>query len=92
MYSFPLILSLPIVNYTNMLKFLSILFVILFVVPFLLRAILKFLFGSRPVQQNRSSQQRNTSSRTQQQQQSSAKKKVISENEGEYVDYEEIKD
>ena len=71
-------------------KFLSILFLIIFVIPFLLRTVLKFLFGNS-TQQSRSSNQNknNTSSRTQK---SSSKKKVFSKNDGEYVDYEVIKD
>jgi hypothetical protein len=71
-----------------MLKILSILFVIVFIIPFLLRGVMRFLFGSRP-QPNKSSQQkRNTSSRTQQ---PPPKKKVINKDEGEYIDYEEVK-
>jgi hypothetical protein len=75
-----------------MLKFLSILFIVIFVVPFLLRAIVSYLFGHSS-QQNRPRQNRtdNTSS-TSRAKKSPPKKKVISENEGEYVDYVEIKD
>ena len=74
-----------------MLKFLSILVVILFIIPFLLRSIVRFLFGNRP-QPNKSSQQRrNASSSSNTQQSSSEKKKVIPKDEGEYIDYEEIK-
>jgi hypothetical protein len=77
-----------------MTKVLSILVIIVFVIPFLMRAIFRFMFGNpsqqkRPPQQNRSSQHGRNASRTQQ---SSSKKKVISENEGEYVDYEEIRE
>ena len=68
-----------------MLKFLSLLFVIIFVIPYLWRALMRFLFGDN-AQRNRSTQpNRNASSRTQKPPQ---KKKVISKNEGEYVDYE----
>ena len=74
-----------------MLKFLSILFIIIFIIPFLLRKVLSFLFGNRPQPNNSSQQKRNTSSRTQTQQ-PSQKKKVISKDEGEYIDYEEVKE
>lgn len=76
---------------TDMLRFLSILFIIIFVIPFLLRVILRFIFGNSR-QQNRPSQQKNTTSSSSRTQQTPPKKKVISENEGEYVDYEEVKD
>jgi hypothetical protein len=70
-------------------KFIAIFIIIFFIIPFLLRAVLRFLFGNRP-QQNKSSQQkRNTSSQTNKPPQ---KTKVISKDEGEYIDYEEIKD
>lgn len=70
-------------------RILSILFIFIFVVPFLLRLVLRFLFGS-PEPTNHSSQQRKkvSSSRAR----SAEKRKVISEDEGEYIDYEEIKD
>ena len=72
-----------------MFKFLSFLFIVIFVIPYLLRALLRFFFGSN-AQRNRSAQpNRNTSSRTQKPPQ---KKKVISKNEGEYVDYEIVDD
>ena len=68
-----------------MLKFLSFLFIIIFIIPYLIRALLRFLFGSN-AQRNQSAQSgRNASSRTQK---PPKKKKVISKNEGEYVDYE----
>jgi uncharacterized protein HemY len=70
-----------------MIKFLSILFIIIFVIPYLLRAILRFLFG-RPSQESRSSRQKRDTPASS----SSQKKKIISKNEGEYVDYVEIKD
>ncbi|MDR1523954.1 MAG: DUF4834 family protein [Tannerella sp.] len=80
-----------------MAKFLSILFIIIFVIPFLLRSVLRFLFGNPsrqrgPSQYNRSSQQKGNASPSSHTKQSSSKKKVISKNEGEYVDYVEIKD
>ena len=72
-----------------MLRFLAALFTIFFIIPYLLRSILKFFFGEK-TQQNRSSQSsKNDSSRTQK---PPKKNKVISKNEGEYVDYEVIKD
>jgi len=71
-------------------KFLSLLLVVVFVIPYILRSVLRYLFGDNQ-QQNRSSQSKrsNTSSRTQK---PPPKKKVISKNEGEYVDYEVVKD
>ena len=79
-----------------MMKFISILFIIIFVIPFLLRAVLRFLFGNisqrERSQSHRSSQQRKEASAASDTQPSAPKKKVISENEGEYVDYVEIKD
>ena len=74
-----------------MLKFLSILFVIFFIIPFFLRSILRFLFGNRP-QPNKSSQQKRNTSSSSRTQQPPQKKKVIDKNEGEYIDYEEIKE
>ena len=74
---------------TVMLKFLSIIFIILFIIPFILRGLLRFIFGSRPQQNNSSQQKRSSSTHTQQQPQ---KKKVIDKDEGEYIDYEEIKE
>jgi len=72
-----------------MTKFLAGLFVIFFIIPYLLRSILRFIFGGKP-QQNRSSQSnRNTSSNKQK---APKKDKFIPKNEGEYVDYEVIKD
>lgn len=78
-----------------MLKILSILCFFIFVVPFLLRVVLRFLFGT-PTQTSKTSQQRkNTSSSSASSRshtQQSVKKKVIPEDEGEYVDYEEVKE
>ena len=72
-----------------MLKILSGLFVIFFIIPYFLRSILRMIFGVK-AQQNRSSQSgKNNSSRTQK---PPKKSKVIPKNEGEYVDYEVIKD
>ena len=68
-----------------MLKILSFFFIVLFVIPYLLRALLRFLFGSNAQRNQPSQPNRNASSRTQKPPQ---KKKVISKNEGEYVDYE----
>ena len=72
-----------------MTKILAIIFIVIFVIPLLLRSVLRFLFGSRPQPNNSSQQRKNTSSRTQQPPQ---KKKVIPKDEGEYIDYEEIKE
>ena len=72
-----------------MLKFLSFLFIVIFVIPYLFRALVRFFFGSNAPRNQPSQPNRNASSRTQK---PSQKKKVISKNEGEYVDYEIVKD
>ena len=72
-----------------MLKILAVLFIVVFIIPFLLRGVLSFIFGNRPQPKNSSQQRKNSSSRTQQ---TSQKKKIINKDEGEYIDYEEIKD
>jgi hypothetical protein len=72
-----------------MYNFLAGLFVVFFIIPFLLRGILRFLFGSNPSSSRTSQTNKNTSSQTQK---NPKKKKVISKNEGEYVDYEVVKD
>jgi len=71
-------------------RFISLLLVVFFVIPYIVRSVLRYLFGDNQ-QQNRSSKSKksNTSSRTQK---PPPKKKVISKNEGEYVDYEVVKD
>ena len=74
-----------------MLKFLSIIVIIVFIIPFLLRGILRFLFGGRPQPNNSSQQKRNTSSSSNTKKYPQ-KKKFIPEDEGEYIDYEEIKE
>jgi len=86
------VLSLQAIKQIDMfLKFLSIFLIIIFIIPYLLRSVLRFLFGSGNPQQNRPSQSNgtNASSRTQK---PPSKKKVISKSEGEYVDYEVVKD
>ncbi len=75
-----------------MLKILSIFFFIIFVIPFLLRIALRLLFGSPSQQSQTWEQKRTTSSSSKTTQQPSQKKKVISKDEGEYIDYEEIKE
>jgi len=73
-----------------MFKFLSILFVVFFVIPLIIRTVLKFIFGSNSHQSHSSQQNKNnTSSRTQK---PNSKKKVFTKGDGEYVDYEVIKD
>ena len=73
-----------------MLRILSIIFIVVVIIPFLLRGLLRFIFGNRPQPNNSSQQKRNnSSSRTQK---PSQKKKVITKDEGEYIDYEEIKE
>ncbi len=72
-------------------KFLSIVLLIIFVFPFLFRLLMRFFLGKNISNQNNASRQRggNTSTHTKQTPQ---KKKVFPENEGEYVEYEEVKD
>lgn len=85
-----------------MIKFILIIFLFFLLLVFLLgfslfRSLTRFLFGSS----NKSTSTQHRSSRTSQQhrqQQRSAdpprpqpKKKIIDKNEGEYVDYEEVK-
>ena len=73
-------------------KFITILLVVFFVVPYLLRSFVRYLFGETP-QPNKTSQQRSKSSASSSSnKQSSTKKKFFSKNEGEYIDYEEVKD
>jgi hypothetical protein len=78
-----------------MTKFFALLFVIFFIIPFLLRVLLRFFFGNY-TQRNRTSQaNRNTStpnSSSSSNKQPPQKKKIFSKNEGEYIDYEEVKD
>ena len=77
-----------------MYKILAALFTIFFIIPFLLRGLLRFIFGHQ-AQQNRSSrfgkEQSNRNETSSQKQKTAKKKKVIPKNEGEYVDYEVIK-
>ncbi|MDR1723424.1 MAG: DUF4834 family protein [Tannerella sp.] len=68
-----------------MVRFLLIIFLIVFVVPFVLRTLMRFLFGSQAPRGN-SSQQKQRQSAPQQH------KKVFPKDEGEYIDYEEVKD
>ena len=72
-----------------MTKFILFLLFLIFVVPYLLGVIGRFLLGSRP-RQNTSSQQKR--SETSFNTRKKKRKKVIDENEGEYVDYVEIKE
>lgn len=72
-------------------KILASLFIVFFVVPFVLRTVLRFLFGS-PAQTNNTSQQRKNTSSASSHTRQTEKGKVIPEDEGEYIDYEEIKD
>ncbi|MDR2145795.1 MAG: DUF4834 family protein [Tannerella sp.] len=70
-------------------KYILIPLFFILIVPYLLRVIGRFLLGSRPRQG--ASSQRNQSSASYNAQKKKHKK-VIDENEGEYVDYVEIKD
>ena len=87
----PLIYTIFVSKNEDMLKILSIIVIIFFIIPFLLRGVLRFLFGNRP-QPNNSSQQRRNNSSSSRTQQPPPKKKVINKDEGEYIDYEEIKE
>ena len=76
-------------------RMLGILFFIFFIIPFALRVLMRFFFGNYS-QGNRSSQSNSntsaSSSSSSNMKQPPKKKKVILKNEGEYVDYEVIKD
>jgi hypothetical protein len=75
-----------------MTKFFLIILLVVFVIPYLLGVIGRFLLGSR-YRQNASSQQRgNNSSSFNTQKNPKKKKKAIEKDEGEYVDYVEIKE
>ncbi|MDR0834996.1 MAG: DUF4834 family protein [Tannerella sp.] len=75
-------------------KYILFIVFILFLVPYLLGIIGRVLLGSRPQQKSASQQsgKTNQSSTSGSKQTFWKKKKIISKDEGEYVDYVEIKD
>jgi hypothetical protein len=75
-----------------MTKFILIILFIIFIVPYLLGVIGRFLLGGRPRQNTSSQQRRSNSSSFNTQNNPKRKKKVIEKDEGEYVDYVEIKE
>jgi hypothetical protein len=75
-----------------MTKFVLIILFFVFVIPYLLGVIGRFLFGKRPPQSASSQRSGNNSSSFNTQKNSKKKKKVFEKNEGEYVDYVEIKE
>jgi hypothetical protein len=64
----------------------------MFVVPYAIRQILRFLFGNAPSQAGASKQQGRQHSSSSDFRAQAKNKKVIPKDEGEYVDYVEIKD
>ena len=70
---------------------LSVAFVLLFGFS-ILRMFLSAIFGTRPKPRNVSSNQQTTKQTTKQTKASPPVKKIITREEGEYVDFEEIKD
>ena len=79
-----------------MIKFLLLLFLIpLFIALLFGVSVLRFLFMPRRKQKQSNNGQPNPNSRkqqTQRQQSTPTSKKIIDSNEGEYIDYEEVKD
>lgn len=72
--------------------FLLVLFFVFFGVS-LVRGVLGALFGKRPNQYNSQTYQQQTKNNNQSsQQKQSNQKKIIDADEGEYIEYEEIKD
>jgi len=71
-------------------KFLISIFLIFFVIPYLVRAVLKFFFGTSSSAQSGSGRQQSKSNAYTQPK--ADKKKVFTKEEGEYVDYVEVKD
>jgi hypothetical protein len=75
-----------------MIKFLLIVLFFVFVIPYLLGIIGRFLLGNRPRQSASSQRSRNNNSSSDAQKNPKKKKKVFEKNEGEYIDYVEIKE
>jgi ribosomal protein L23 len=75
--------------------FLVFLFIVLFVFLFgfsILRMIFKALFGVRPTPRNTSSEQQKAKRTKKQRNTTHTPKKIITPDEGEYIDFEEIKE
>jgi hypothetical protein len=75
-----------------MTKFLLIIIFFVFVIPYLLGIIGRFLLGKRPRQSASSQRSGNNTSSFNTHKNSKKKKKVFEKNEGEYVDYVEVKE
>jgi len=80
-----------------MFKFLIITFLFFLFIIFLfgfsiIRFFLQVFFGRSSKKQTQSSRQSNRNTKSQQYQSNPAPKKIITKDEGEYVDYEEVKD
>jgi hypothetical protein len=75
-----------------MTKFILVILFIVFVIPWILRSIIRFLFGGPYRQEASSKRGGNSSSSFSTQKKSGKKKKVIEKDEGEYVDYVEIRE
>ena len=81
---------MKVLGFLFVLGLLTIAFTLLFGFSFL-RMLLNAFFGTRPKPQSKSSNQQKKK-QTNQQQNTSSIKKIFNREEGEYVDYEEIKD
>jgi len=77
---------MKILFFLMMIGLLFIAFILLFGFSFL-----RFLFGSHPKSQNKTSNQQKKK-QTNKQQNTSSIKKIFKHDEGEYIDYEEIKE
>ncbi|MDR2384692.1 MAG: DUF4834 family protein [Tannerella sp.] len=75
-----------------MTRFIIIILLIVFVIPYLIGVIGKFLLGNRYRQNASSHRNGNSSSSFNAQKNTKKKKKVFGKDEGEYVDYVEIKE
>jgi hypothetical protein len=73
-------------------KYILLIFFVIFVIPWLLRSIIRFLVGSSFRQDASSKRGGNGHSSFNAQRKTERKKKVIEKDEGEYVDYVEIKE
>jgi hypothetical protein len=73
-------------------KFIFIILFVIFIIPYLLRVIGRFLLGNYPHQGASSQQNRNNPSSFNKAKKPEKKKKMIEKDEGEYVDYVEIKE
>jgi disulfide bond formation protein DsbB len=85
------LIIMRILGFLIIMGLLSVAFVLLFGFS-VLRMLLGAIFGTRPKPRNVSTNQRNTKQTTKQTNNASSIKKIITRDEGEYVDFEEVKD